>query len=275
MLDNGRTAIAGRLWLVSAAVVNGAYFDFDDVDDDALFRVVTDELTLGDTAAIVYDPRGAVPAVRYYPAGLADPEHYEPVPVGNADVTLRRIFEQIDLIHNYCMVTPEAQDRAGKLWEDASKWRPSRCAEDRVHMHLRIGLTTAFPTCTIRHEETSPSGRLDLLIEEKDACDPSRITRHALLELKVLRSFHESGDPVSEQYTLGWVDCGVRQAASYQKDRGARDAALCCFDMRKECTGEACFEHVRALAARLVVALKVWFVFASSEAYREFATSGR
>jgi len=68
---------------------------------------------------------------------------------------------------------------------------------------------------------------------------------------------------------LDWVESGVKQAFAYGKDRSARATALCCFDMRKEQTGEACFDHVRDTATELAVQLRVWFLFASAEEFRD------
>ena len=53
MLDNGLTSVAGRLWYVNEAVVSGKYVELDDVEDDSLFRVVTDDLGLGKVPAVI------------------------------------------------------------------------------------------------------------------------------------------------------------------------------------------------------------------------------
>lgn len=272
MLDNGLTAVTGRLWFVSPVVVSGKYVELDDGDDDALFGIVTDTLGLGRVPAIVFDPRTKMPTVRFYPNGLVDSETFNAVTIIESGLSLQRIYDAIDKVYQHCLVTPEAQARAGKLWVNGSKWWPSSEAEDVVQLYLRAGLTTAFPTCTVRHEQIAVSGRLDLEIEESDALDRGRITRHAVLELKVLRSFRSTGTTVSAADTLGWVESGVRQAASYRDERAALAAALCCFDMRNQHMGEQCFDHVRHLATDLAVDLKHWFIFGTSEQYREFKT---
>src|SRR5207249_4279645 len=108
--------------------------------------------------AIIFDPRTSTPSVRYYRSGLRDPETVELLSISGAEVTLDRIFEVIGQIHRACLITPEAQTRAGKLWADGKKWWASENAEDLVQSHLRVGLTTAFPTCTVRHEQTDVPG---------------------------------------------------------------------------------------------------------------------
>lgn len=271
MLDNGLTPIAGRLWFVSPVVVAGNYIDLDKDDDDELFGIVTDILQLGDVPAIVFDPRTKPATVRFYPAGLSNVENYNPVGL-SVEVTLQRIYEAIDHVYKNCLITPEAQARAGKLWVNGEKCWPSPTAEDCIQLYLRAGLTTAFPNCTIRHEQTVAAGRYDLEVEESDPLDRGNVRHHAVLELKVLRSFRSTGTPVPPQETLDWIRLGVQQAASYRDDIGAAAAALCCFDMRRQHTGDQCFEHVKDFAAKIRVELRLWFLFGSSEQYRDFIT---
>jgi len=272
MLDNALEVLSGRLWSVNEGVFSGHYVDLEELDDDGLFKLVADELKLGSVPAIIFDPRTTPASVRYYQDGLQSPDTVELLSVTGAKVNLDQIFKVIGQVHRKCLITPEAQARASKLWKDPSKWWASKDAEYVVQSHLRAGLTGAFPTCTVRHEQTDVPGRLDLEIEESEALDRSQVTRFAILELKILRSFGHTGKQYSSQYVLEWVDSGVRQAATYRDERGAKEAALCCFDMRKECTDEECFNHVRDLAEKLVVVLRVWFIFASSAQYRDFAT---
>ena len=118
-----------------------------------------------------------------------------------------------------------------------------------------------------------PEGRLDLKIEESDPLDPSKFTRHAIIELKVLRSFHESGKTFYKKETKNLVKSGVTQVSSYGKGMPANWLALCCFDMRNVDTGEECFKPVRKLAKRLKVHLKRWFLYAEAKHYQAALTS--
>ena len=272
MLDNGLTPVAGRLWFVGQVVVSGKYIELQDSDDDGLFNLISG-LGLGTVPAVLFDPRTSVPSVRFYPAGLDDLDNCQHITIDNHSVSLSEIYDVINKVHQQCLITPEAQPKAGKLWKENQKWWASEQAEDLVQLYLRTGLTTAFPTCTVRHEQTGIPGRLDLEIEQINPHVDGGLIRHAVLELKVLRSFGSTGTRVSDSDTLAWVDSGVRQAASYRDERGALAATLCCFDMRIVSTGEACFDHVRELAATLSVDLKAWYIFATSAQYREATTS--
>lgn len=273
MLNNGLTVVNGRLWFVSPVPVMGSYVELKDCDDDKLFRIVSEDLELGNVPAVIYDPRTKAREIRFYENGLDAPEICESISMAASDVALERIFEVINRIHERTLITPDAQQLEGKLWCDNTKHWPVKNAERVIQLYLYAGLTAAFLNCTVRAEQNNVSGRLDLEIEESDPIDRSIFVRHALLELKVLRSFGSTGDIFSEKYNLDWVESGVNQAASYRKERGARASALCCFDMRKENSGEECFTHVSDLAQQLKVALRVWFLYATSKQYRDAVVS--
>lgn len=268
MLNSGLIPVSGRIWFVSPAVVSGRSIVCEVEDDDALFRLVTDTLGLGAIPAIVFDPRSSAPELRFYRNGLDDPERCDILSFGDGEITLDRITAVIQHIYDECLKTPEAQIHPGKLWVDHKKWWAAEDAEALVHLQIKAGLAGAFLTCTIRHEQPMPEGRLDLEIEETDPLNSGQVTRHALLELKILRSFGCGGGTYTVQETLDWVTSGVEQAAAYRDNKNTNYAILCCFDMRKDDTNEACFDHVRDLAQSRSVELRRWFLYNTSKAYR-------
>jgi hypothetical protein len=273
MLDNGLTPLTDRLWFVNEMAVTGRFVELSGATDEAVFALVTEQLGLGSVPAVIVDTRTPTPEVRFYETGLSDADSYVAVRLDSHPVTLDQIFDAVSHVHEHCLVTPEAHIYPAKLWKDSSKWWPSKSAEALVQINLRAGLVTAFPTCTVRHEQPSPAGRLDIEIEERDTANPGSVVRYAILELKVLRTFSETGNVYSEEETNDWIESGVTQAASYRTDRNALAAALCCFDMRKIVTGASCFQHVTELATRLAVRLGHWHLFASSDDYRNHKTA--
>jgi hypothetical protein len=268
MLDNGLTPVTGYLWFVSPAVINGYGVVLEEFDDEGLFRFVTDTIACGHAPAVIFDSRASAKEIRYYPSGLQAPEEYQAVVVIGSDVSVERIFEAVTRVYHNCMVTPDAQPLSDRLWKNPRKWYACDDAETKIQGSLKAGLAGAFPTCVVRHEQPTIVGRLDLEIEESEPLERGKTTKHAVLELKVLRSFRSSGARVSETYTQKWVRAGVRQAAAYRSDKNAVAAALCCFDMRRHDTGEKCFECVTKLAKRIHVKLRRWFLFSSSELFR-------
>lgn len=268
MLDNGLTSLGSKIWIVNAPVVAGFSCLCEDLTDDNTFRLVTDTYHLGSVPAMVYDARMQPPELRFYGSGLGAPEAYEVISLLIGSLPLERILQEVESIYRQHFITPEAQSEPGKLWKKASHWWPQKNAEKTVQFYLKIGLSRAFPNCVIREEQTQVTGRIDLEIEERVAVEPSLFRRHAILELKVLRSRGETGTSYAESETLEWVKKGVEQAHAYRQERSALASALCCFDLRESDTANLCFSHVGVLASSLGVTLRRWYVYASSELFR-------
>ncbi len=269
MLDNALTQLSGYFWFVSEVVASGLKHPIaETLDDQGIFDFATTTLELGSTPAIIADFRTDPPTVRLYSAGLSSPDNFEVVSITSTNITFIEIFASLDRTYKDGLSSPNVQGKGGKLWRNAKKNYPISDAEQKIQFALKIGLANAFPTCTIREEQGMPVGRLDLEIEEADPLDRTKITRHAILELKVLRSFYATGKAIPESTTKTWVKDGVVQAAEYKRDRGAMAAALCCFDMRKDDSKDTCFKHVATMAKDSEVLLRRWMLFTDAKSYR-------
>ncbi len=148
MLDNGRIVVNGGVWLVSQTVNSGYEYRPEYETNDELFRFVTDSLGLGDVPAMIYDPRSSDEEIRFYPLGLNKLNQLEMLSIRRDEVTLEKIISVVDRVHEECLVTPDAQSRAGKLWKDSTKWWPSSEAEAIVQLNLKVGLVIKFLDCT-------------------------------------------------------------------------------------------------------------------------------
>jgi hypothetical protein len=268
-LDDGQAPVTGRLWFVGAMPASGHYVDQAFEDNETVFRYVTDELQLGSVPAILFDPRPLALEARYYPAGLSNPDDYESLSLGDEALTIDRVCDVIRSIHESLLISPRLQRGAWKIWHDPKRLHPRRNAEIVIQEYLRIGLTAALPAFEVRSEEYMAEGRLDIEIGLRDAIDRSLIVRFVLLELKVLRSFTETGDPVSSAAVEGHMLEGIEQAAVYRDSRGTRHAALCCFDMRVKDLGEASFDQVKEPARSLQVSLRRWYLHSSALSLRK------
>ncbi len=276
MLDNGKTTIAGYIWFVNAAVVWGRSKQLEVEDSDGVFRTVTDELDLGDVPTVIVDPSPPKTEVRYYQKGLNALDEYKRVSLHCSEVDLERIIAVVDDVYDQCLKTPTVQPPPNKLWKDADKHWPHGNAEQRVQALLKAAFAREFPSSKyykVEDEIPGIMGRADLQIAEQDPLSPEKLTYHAVLELKVLRSFSENGKSHGAKKNEESVEKGVRQAGMYRRERGHRIAALCCFDMRKKDDGNKCFEAVSKLAGKLEVALRRWYLYASSELARKALTA--
>jgi hypothetical protein len=270
MLDNGLTEVEGQLWFVGQTVARGVSTPLPGSDAE-IWQTVQD-LGLDGVTAIVYDPRPSPPQVRYYPQGLRQDDLVQVTPVQPmSTVSLDNIFQIIDRVHAQQLVTPDAQAERGKLWRSTTKAHPVKQAELTIQMYLETALNIGFPMCTVRREQTQVVGRLDLELEEADPFHPESFVRHAVLELKVLRSRNSSGTSTSAAETARWVAEGVEQAYAYRTEREALASALCCFDMRADEADP--FSAVAKRAAELEVVLRCWRLYATAKKYRAALTA--
>lgn len=269
MLSSGSTAVEGSIWIVGPMASWGQGVSTVSATDDEIFRIVTDDLGLGDAPAIVYDPRTVPFEVRHYPAGLANIDNCAVRPALFRKISIDEVLDAVSIVHANQLVTPNAQNTFLKLWQNAKLFRPKKDAELRVQAYLQTALGSTFPTCRVLPEQMRPGGRSDLELEEKDPNNPGGFVRHALLELKVLRSFGSTGISYSETKTKEWVSDGVRQAHVYRDERGTIASALCCFDMRVDPDLTGCFSHVKAIAKKKAVTLRAWPIYPSAKAYQK------
>ena len=272
MLGTGRHELAGRFWFVGPVARQGTALILDGwpESDAEAFNLACATLGLGDTPAVIFEARTDPQLLWFYPRGLANKEVAHPVPLSSEGVDLKKILSIVDRAHRDSLITPRPRGPRGtKLWKNAGKHYPAEDAEARIQEILRIALASALPpTMTVRDEQHQTSGRIDLEIEESNAI-PGHFIRHALLELKVLRSYGSTGRSVSRAKVAETIKEGVRQAKNYRDERETLTAALCCFDMRKQPGGNECFEPVKRQARRNKVELCVWPVYASAKQLRD------
>lgn len=269
LLHAGQTSFAGKIWCVNAPVKMGWGTDLRTADHDEIFITVTDELELGDCPAIIVDSRPGVTQVHHYPSGLASPDECVPVGLRSGDIDIYRLSDVIGRVYRGFLKTPDAQPQGTKLWSDSQKHRPDPQAEHRIQALLLPAFGEALPTCRVWHEFAGTMGRADIHIAEHNPLDQSQVTHLAVLELKVLRSFSDGGSRYSDSHNQDLVKKGIEQAGAYRAEHGHQVAALCCFDMRKDDTGEECFESWRELAETMIVSLRRWYLFATSQLARE------
>jgi hypothetical protein len=271
MLDTGLKELAGFFWFVGPAVRLGHRILQKEyaADEAEAFGAVVTTFGLGGVPAIVVEHRSSAPQARFYPEGLECPDTVEVLRLGDEPIEMPAILAVIDAVHEKQLVTPSVQGTTCSLWAEPSKSWPVSDAEKQIQGVLRSALQGAYPGTTVREEETQATGRLDLEIGEQQ---PGRnvLVRHALLELKVLRAFRESGFVVPKKEVATAVKDGMDQVLSYRDERQVKAAALCCFDMRAEVTGDDCFSGHKKRASDTELFLRAWHLFNTAKAYRNF-----
>ena len=271
MLRNGRQHLSGRVWLTTHRVNESFSIDIGHVQSDGeAWEFVREELGCGDLPTVVVDSRGGKVVANFYPEGVNAPELEEESDLTRAVIDRDALFSAIDSIYMDDLRTPDAQGEASNAWASASAGRPSDKAEKYVQRVLKIGLTRAFPDFIVRPEQPQIEGRTDLEIEQQLADDPTSVTRHFVIEIKVLRDVSSTGNTT---YPKAQVEAdigkGLGQAVAYRDGKPARDAILCSFDMRKEYVGAAVYDFILNTAIEKAVALWVWHLFHSSDEMRK------
>lgn len=269
MLDQARSSFSGGLWLTNETLAFGDYAKIK-LSVNAFIELIVDELVLGDTPAIIYDPSVDGGEMRYYELGLGDLGSVIVYPVAHAQGPTYEAVEQvINMVHEQALITPQQQVTRVSTWQNAEKSWASANAEAVVQSVLRPALMVAFLHCQVEQEQTVASGRFDLTVVSMDPVTRAKTT-HGVIELKILKSHGSSGASVADSATVGVVHDGFVQAHSYKDDLNAIWAVLACFDMRRiEQATDACFDKIRAEAVSRGVHLGRWQLYASSKEFRE------
>jgi hypothetical protein len=263
----GRVRLAGRVHFMTPRAASSAFEEYTG-DANGVFERIA-ELQSDHLPTMVYDPAAGKTRLLYYPNGTRTEDGMVEVDLDVGPVTEAEILSVIDAVYRTELCTP---DNSGptKMWQNAGKGYPIEEAERTVQQFLRVGLAARFHWCTVRAEQAGKLGRTDLEVLDNRTGEAGSVTHHALLELKVLRSFSHSGSAYPATATEEAVSKGVNQAHSYGNDNNTLLRMLCCFDMRSDDLGDTTtFAHVQTKAATLCVSLKRWYMYRSSEHMRD------
>lgn len=263
----GRVRLVGRVHFMTPRAATSAFEEYAG-DANGVFERIA-ELQCDHLPTMVYDPGAGKTRLSYYPKGTRTDDGMIEVDLDVGPVTEAEIQSVIDAVYRTELCTP---DNSGptKVWQNAGKGYPIEEAERTVQQFLRVGLAARFHWCTIRAEQAGKLGRTDLEVVDNRTGEVGSVTHHALLELKVLRSYSHSGSVYAAAATDEAVSKGVNQAHSYGKDNNTLLRMLCCFDMRSDDVGDTTtFAQVQTEAATLYVSLKRWYLYRSSEHMRD------
>lgn len=267
-LSSGGVEVAGRVWFAPESLSTSTELILPGDDPDDNFKFVETELGAGAAPAIYFDGAASPNTMRLYPGGLASDGDCEVITIAGASLTKEALKELLDAAHERTLITPTAHPAAGRLWKDPANCFPVKQAEAGIQEVLLAALAVSLGQIRVKRENTGISGRFDLGLIEQDPLDPGKTTSHALLELKVVKTFTSTGGKVNASSNRKAVTKGLDQANAYRNEHGFHLSALCCFDMQKKHTLGACFKHEEKRAETLNVELWVWPLYSTTEAYR-------
>jgi hypothetical protein len=266
LIHTGSRRLSNRLHFVTALAHSSALEEHDGDDNDLFGRIAA--LGFDDRPAFIYVPSEDGSSLSYYPKGTrTDEVRY--VELNFGQIAEEEVLATLEAIYRSELCTPDNMGPI-KLWDKPEKWHPVEQAERTVQQMIRHALVGRFMWCTIRQEQAGKVGRTDLEIVDDRTGPAGTIYHHALLELKVLRSFGSTGIPYSQDAVNDAIIEGVNQANAYGVANNSLIRMLCCFDMRKDDPGDdATFVHVKDRAVTFSIRLKRWYLYRSSQDWRD------
>lgn len=267
LLSDGGVEICGKIWFVNVTAQSGRALAAESDDDGDMFDRV-EGLGLGHVPAIVFNPKVDTPVMRVYADGISSERDSEAIDIVDKEIGIDDIRHVIDVMYEKNLCTPDAQVAGASMWAESTKLHATSNAEAIAQLQVKTALSLSLFNCEIRHEQQMRAGRVDLEVTQRLA-DGATIVP-AEIEIKVLRERNRRGRKWSDSYNENWIKRGVRQAAAYRDDRGAKAGMLCCFDMRKSDRGEvATFAEVKSYADSLAITLHRNFLYNNAESWRK------
>lgn len=272
-LYTGRVRLTGRIHFVTDRAASSAYEEYEGSETGLFDRVAA--MQCDRLPALVYLPDSHESSLTYYPNGTHEDQGLVQLQLNHGPVTEAEVLAAIDGVYRTELCTP---DNSGpvRLWHSATKGHPIEEAERTVQQFVRSGLAARFNWCTIHSEQAGKVGRTDLEIVDDRTGSLGDVIHHALLELKVLRTFSQSGTRYPPANTEEAIAKGVHQAHEYGSSKNSLLKMLCCFDMRIQDEGDvSTFASVKGNAEALRVLLRRWYLYRSSDDYRRARTATR
>lgn len=280
LLSHGAEPVSNAVWLSSSNLGMTFRLCLNWSDAGTLYGAIRG-VGLGTVPAVVVDFRGEAPMGRLYRNGLDATDIFDEVSFDDAPITEKQMKAALDRFHSASLRTPllVVEAHAQRVWKDAGKGIPESRPEEKIQGRAIESLRGAFPRHDLRGEPVTEDGRADIVISKRSVTKANlqAVIHEWVLELKALTDMTSKGNKSTGSIPDA-VRSGLLQAKTYQCRLNALNAALCCYDMRKDDEGDiACFAHIADDAAVAKVPLWRWYLHrsaAASRAAQGFVKSG-
>ncbi len=169
------------------------------------------------------------------------------LPKGTRAVSLQDLQEVMELVRREGLLIPDVCPP--QVWNKAHKYIPGPETERVLQWCLAAEMRGYFRPLLIQREQSVNVGRIDILFTDLSATTAA--DRHpAVVEVKVLRSFHSTERPISASTNVYALVKGMGQAKAYRVKKDAKLGTLAVFDLRKEKTKILEAKPVQAAIAR-------------------------
>lgn len=270
LLDRGEVPVGGSVWYVGPMLgfARRRTLPKGSGADEIFEHLATASADALPTA--LFFPGDSPPSVRYYPRGVRLEEEFEDLYFDKTALGIVEVLNELDRLHKDVLESPSAHKHRGEqIWHDGQKCIPVERAEQAIQSYVTLWLAAAFARFTIEPEVTGKAGRLDVAVKGwiESGGHYSQET-FAVIEIKALRSYTNTGNATPPGSVLAAVSEGVNQAASYARDYRTKETALCCYDLRSDDDNGACLAHEVRRAELLGVRIRRWYLYSTDRRYR-------
>lgn len=265
-LDAGAERLAGRLWIVPPTLASAGCLDFSASNMGEAFEEI-EGFQLGSYAAVVVDFTNL--EMRIYQDGVVNDEVVFKAKIDQLDLTEVSLDKILYEFNETNVATPNCQCTQIKVWNDSTNYIPAPLTEKKIQDLLFLFLQAKLsPTHRVEYEKSLRSGRIDLIVNRR--IKPGVWEAYAAIELKVARSFSNTGKPKSPGFLTKHMARGYKQIKAYKAELEARQGWLVLYDMRKldQRTSDP-FDPHRADAASDAIDLHMDLVFGTADDWRD------
>ena len=266
------TPLLGHMFFSSPDASHGQFIPMP-VEEFAFLEWLEDQDLGGCPVVAVYRDAKQMVTRRL---GVNDPAWNDAIRDQEPSATLDELMGALRHFHERRVVTPTG--RPDGVWKQgaADKYIPGENPEKSIQSLLEFALNFWFRGVVRAESEDSTNiGRIDVRLLTRGA--DGRLGYWIILELKVIKSFTNSGSKVSESSNLEAIVKGVKQAGSYRENRCAEEGMLEIYDLRQDKSEDLTVRDDVSAALNMYCPppkIDIWPLFGSAEDARNAGYTG-
>ena len=277
-LQHGNQPILGKVWIASASMGGARRVDTQSNDVGGLFSEIEGG-PLAHLPAVIVDWEAEEPRADFYPKGISESDKMISIDLSGSQISANDITWALNHFYQRRLMAPQLIREGGgnPIWQIASKGVPCEKVEERIQGRLMDSLQSRYPRHELHGEPVVKEGRADIVIYfiTVDVAGEPVSRNDWLLELKALREKTHTGAKIAKNKADKAIEEGLSQVIRYRTKLPARNAAVCCYDLRKENPGDdSCFNCIKNEAAAEKVYTWRWYLYRNARAVRSAIKSG-
>lgn len=223
------TPLLGNMFFSGADATHGQFIPIP-TEASAILEWLDDQELGGCPVVAVYRNAKEMVTRRF---GIEDSARSDEIRDQEPLATVHELVDALTHYHRSRVVTPTGCPEG--VWEPRSAHRyiPGPRPEKSIQSDLELALNFWFRG-VVRAQSEDPTniGRIDVRLLKKEAS--GRLAYWIILELKIIKSFTNTGSKVGDSTNVEGIIKGVKQAGSYQANRIAEEGMLEIYDLRQD-----------------------------------------